>query len=80
MLNNLDADVDLDTRLLGWGTGLFFLVSSVEDDDNVTLSLGFGMGCFEGGGGGGGSLLPEETRLELLLDPPLLVLQANRLM
>ena len=35
---------------------------------------------FEGGGGGGGSLLPEETRLELLLDPPLLVLQANRLM
>ena len=49
MLNNLDADVDLDTRLLGWGTGLFFLVSSVEDDDNVTLSLGFGMGSVNGG-------------------------------
>ena len=47
MLNNLDADVDLDTRLLGWGTGLFFLVSSVEDDDNVTLSLGFGMGSVD---------------------------------
>ena len=41
MLISFDADVDFDTRLLGWGTGLFFLVSSV---DKVTLSLGLGIG------------------------------------
>lgn len=74
MLISLDADVDLDTRLLGCGTGLFFLVSSVDDEDNVTLSLGLGIGCFGGGGGGGGSLLPEISELAPL------VLQANRLM
>ena len=44
MLVSLEADVDLDTRLLGWGTGLFFLVSSVDDEDKVTLSLGLGIG------------------------------------
>jgi hypothetical protein len=74
MLISLEADVDLDTRLLGCGTGLFFLVSSVDDEDKVTLSLGLGIGCFEGGGGGGGSLLPEISELLPL------VLQANRLM
>ena len=44
MLISLEADVDLDTRLLGCGTGLFFLVSSVDDEDKVTLSLGLGIG------------------------------------
>ena len=53
MLISLEADVDLDTRLLGCGTGLFFLVSSVDDEDKVTLSLGLGIGsvnaknCFQ---------------------------------
>ena len=47
MFISLDADVDLDTRLLGCGTGLFFLVSSVDDEDKVTLSLGLGIGSVD---------------------------------
>lgn len=46
-------------KLLGWGTGFFFLPevdSSIEDSlESDTFNLGLGTGNF---GGGGGVLLP----------------------